>query len=233
MRINKQGFGVVTVLLTLVIIAIVGGTGWIVYNSQKKTTRSLDNANKSASSTETTEKTAAKSPLDPYDGWKTYTTKYEKMNFKYPTDLAINDTSHASVAGQDNVTPGIDTLKLTGAGDFAISIQTGLEGIGAGCPECTISFSDPVTLAGANYYINYVNSGSGKISSVTVSKITNDFVGGVDGKNIVITGTTNKAATLISAAFRSGETIIEKTLDQYKTDHFVVEFKLLVQSISY
>jgi Tfp pilus assembly protein PilX len=230
---NQKGLGAVVILLILVVVGIIGGTGWFVYNSQKKTTRSLDNTNKSTSSTTIAEKTAAKSPVDPYDGWKAYMTKYEKMSFKYPSDLTLTDTSHASVANQDNVTPGLDTIKLVGASGFAISIQTGLEGIGGGCPECTIDFYDPVTVAGTNYNINYVNSGSGKISSVTVSKIHNDFIGSLDGKNITINGSTNKAATIISASFHSGDNIIEKTLEQYKADHFVMEFKLLVESISY
>lgn len=233
MKRHQEGFGAIGILLIVVIIGVISGAGWFVYNSHKNANNSANSTNKSTDSAKAADKAVTKSAPDPYDGWKTYTTTYEKMSFKYPTDLTIADTSHASVASQDNVTPGMDTLKLTGTGGFAISIQTGLEGIGAGCPECTIDFSDPVTLAGANYYINYVNSGDGKISSVTVSKITNDFVGGVDGKTIVITGTTNKAATLISAAFHNGDIIIGKTLEQYKADHFVSEFKLLVQSISY
>ncbi len=44
---NQKGFGAVEALLILVIVGIIGGAGWYVFQSQKKTNQSLDNANKS------------------------------------------------------------------------------------------------------------------------------------------------------------------------------------------
>lgn len=231
-KLNHRGFSLPHLLLFIVILGLIGGTGWYVYNSNKKANKSLDNA--SADTNLNLKKKAGdeKTEADPYEGWKTYTTKYEKMSFKYPSDLTLTDTSTATT-NQDNVTPGMDKIKLTSASGFEISIQTGLYGIGGGCEECTIDFADPVSVAGANYFINYVNPGTGKIRSITVSKTNDDFIGSIDGKTITISGTNNKAATLISGSFRSGDQIVEKPLAQYKADPCVVDFKKLIQSISY
>lgn len=171
---------------------------------------------------------------DPYTGWKTYTTKYDKMTFKYPTDMVVTDTSHATVAGEDNVTPGVDTVKISGSTGFTISIQAGLDGIGGGCPECQAKFSDPVTIAGKAFYMNYIDSGSGNIQNIAVASDQTSFIGNLGTHNIVITGTTNKAGTIVSGSFRdASDNIVGKSLTEYKADHFIAEFKLLLQSISY
>ena len=47
MKKNQKGFGAVEIILIIVIIGILGFVGWYVWNAQKKTNTSLDNASKS------------------------------------------------------------------------------------------------------------------------------------------------------------------------------------------
>ena len=46
-KLNLKGFGAIEALLITVIVVIIGGASYLVYNSQKKTNQSLDNANNS------------------------------------------------------------------------------------------------------------------------------------------------------------------------------------------
>lgn len=235
---NKKGFAPLQIILLLVIMLGLMGTGWYVWQAKNKTNKTLDSASQGVgAATKTDKKTDNKTtttPADPYTGWKTYTTTYDKMTFKYPADMVITDTSHASVAGEDNVTPGIDTLKISGNTGFTISIQAGLDGIGGGCPECQAKFSDPVTVAGKTFYMNYIDSGSGNIQNIAIASDNTSFIGNLGTHNIVIAGTSNKAGTIVSGSFRdASDNIVGKTLTEYKADHFVAEFKLLLKSISY
>lgn len=170
---------------------------------------------------------------DSYAGWKSYTTKYDKMKFRYPPDMVLNDISEASTT-DSNVTPGSDVITLKSATGFLINIHAGIDGIGGGCPECEAKFADPITLAGGQFYMNYIDTGDGKISNIAISKDSTSFIGNVGTHNITIIGTSNKAATIISGTFRdANDNIIGKSLADYKADHFVGEFKLLLKSISY
>lgn len=235
---DKKGFALTHIILIIVLILAVGGTGWYVWQAKNKTTKTLDTTAREAGNAAKQEKKTETKPTtktaDPYAGWKSYTTKYDKMIFKYPSDMVLTDTSHASVAGEDNVTPGVDTIKLNSATGFTISIQAGLGGIGGGCPECQAKFSDPVTIAGKAFYMNYIDSGSGNIQNIAVANDQVSFIGNLGTRNIVITGTSNKAGTIVSGTFRdASDNIVGKSLADYKADHFVAEFKLLLQSINY
>lgn len=46
-KLNQKGIGVVEVLLLLVLVGLIAAVGYYVYNSQKKTNESLDNASQS------------------------------------------------------------------------------------------------------------------------------------------------------------------------------------------
>ena len=53
---NNKGFGAIESILIVVIIAAIGGAGYYVYNSQKKTNAALDNASKAQSDPQKSEK---------------------------------------------------------------------------------------------------------------------------------------------------------------------------------
>jgi uncharacterized protein (UPF0333 family) len=69
-RLNQKGFGALEVLLLLVIVGIIGGAGWYVYQSQKKTNESLDKANQNIETIAQNKKTTEKATEKPNDSVK-------------------------------------------------------------------------------------------------------------------------------------------------------------------
>ena len=76
---KNKGFTLVEVLLLIVVLILVGGLGYLGYKQVNKKSKTS-----TASATATTAKTAA---VDPYAGWKTYTSPLKSgLSFKYPAD---------------------------------------------------------------------------------------------------------------------------------------------------
>lgn len=85
-KLNSKGFSPLHVVLTIVIIGVIAGVGYYVYNSQKKTNSALDNAAKSQSEPQKAEKKEekAKEEKDETANWKLYTSEKGGYNFKHP-----------------------------------------------------------------------------------------------------------------------------------------------------
>jgi len=83
MKKNQSGFSIVEGLLILIIVGIIGGTGWYVWQAKNNTDDNLSSATKTSNSSQSTATTS------PYSGWKTFTSENEKFTFKYPNDWKI------------------------------------------------------------------------------------------------------------------------------------------------
>jgi hypothetical protein len=87
---NEKGFSVVEVVLMVVVMALIGTAGWLVYKNHHKTTMPMANTStnilttttKTSISTTTTSKPAQQT--DPTAGWATYTSTLGGFSFKYP-----------------------------------------------------------------------------------------------------------------------------------------------------
>lgn len=78
---NQKGFTVVEALLIFIIVGILGGAGWYVYNSNQKTNDSLTKADSSSSETTSTEND--KSCEQPGD-WKEFINPEYKHSYYFP-----------------------------------------------------------------------------------------------------------------------------------------------------
>jgi len=76
---NHSGFGVLEALLILVLIGVLGFTGWFVYRAQKTADKSY---NSQSSAQLSTTKKAIKS-VDTYAGWKAFCSGVTNACFKY------------------------------------------------------------------------------------------------------------------------------------------------------
>jgi hypothetical protein len=89
MKINKQhGFTVVEGLLILVIVGIIGGTGWCVMSANNKTNDTLNNSGLGTAVKATKKKQTTPAPVaqaDPTAGWTAYSSKTGKYSLKYPS----------------------------------------------------------------------------------------------------------------------------------------------------
>ena len=78
---NQKGFSAVEGVLLLVILGMIGFTGWYVYHSKKV-------ANKESNSQATVQTVVTKesTSTNPYAGWKTYTNQEAGLTFQYPSN---------------------------------------------------------------------------------------------------------------------------------------------------
>jgi len=76
-RLDRSGFGAVQVILVFVILGMIGGTGWYVYNAQKNTNKLVESTEtkQSQSTKSTTASTPAKVAAEE-DAWLLFETKY-------------------------------------------------------------------------------------------------------------------------------------------------------------
>jgi hypothetical protein len=88
---NQKGIGAVEILLILVIIGILSGTGWYVYNSNKKTNYLLNSAentkilNPKSIKKNTENNRYSYKPIIP-NGWKVYNNSEYGFSFAYPQE---------------------------------------------------------------------------------------------------------------------------------------------------
>jgi len=108
---KNYGFTIVETILILVIVGILGGTGWYVWNASSKTNNTYDTANQVASSSNKYPKSQATTPstqkTDPYAGWKTYSSKTYGFGLKYPGDntwsFSLNETADSPARNAGNL----------------------------------------------------------------------------------------------------------------------------------
>lgn len=94
---NSKGFGLISVLVVVVMLAVAGGAGAYVYH-RNHTAKATNSSNRSAqtssnSSTQGNASNNTTTSTDPYAGWKTYTDTTYHYSFKYPANGWEIDTS--------------------------------------------------------------------------------------------------------------------------------------------
>jgi hypothetical protein len=148
---NSMGFSAVEILLIIVVVGTLGFAGWFVYRSH--TTAGKDNNSQQTTHASSAKKTSE--PADPYAGWESYTTTYDKLKFKYPADWQLSDTSNA---GNSDVTPGQDWVRLTSNDSLEVSIILGTTDFDGGSPNVRSLYSTPVSMLGGAYYLQFTSS---------------------------------------------------------------------------
>jgi type II secretory pathway pseudopilin PulG len=92
MKKNQKGFSHVETLLLLVIVGIIAGVGWYVWNANSQTNKNLDSAVNSASnSADATKKAQENEKANIYAGWKTYCDPLKVGCIKYPHDWIVEE----------------------------------------------------------------------------------------------------------------------------------------------
>jgi hypothetical protein len=123
---TEEGFGLVGILIVIVLLIVVGGTGTYVWHRDHKAKPSTGSTTQSKSTTSSTK--SAPPPTDPYAGWKTYTSTFEKLSFRYPSNWTATPSS-----GRFGVT-GADSLQLEDpSGKVAVSWYSAVQGLGGAC----------------------------------------------------------------------------------------------------
>ncbi len=229
---KKPNKGLIIALIIVIILAIgsVVGTWYYMNNKAKNDKKSQDEQIQQLQK-QIDELQKAKEASDAKT--KAYNTKYELLKFAYDNGWTVSDTSTPKTANS-TTDSGRDTIKLTSPNGFVITIDAGLYGIGGACDTCTVLYSEPVTVLGNQYFLNYIqNTENGKgVSSVILAQKADDIFGGFNAKNIkAING--EPSIIMISAKYANGNAVVVKDLNSLKSDPNIASFKQLLQSLSY
>lgn len=227
---HKNNKSIVYALIIVIILALVGiGTTWYLMNKNSQQQKA-DNAKQIQKIQDELDKakkaTAYNLPT------KTYTTKYEKITFSYPENWTLVDTS---VEGDQTRASGSDNISITSPDKFRITINTGMDGVG-GCCGGSVAYSEPLTILGKNYYINYINyTDEGKknneVSLVVLDENKSGFTGGyIKGKNIMYAGKSTPLPMLIIGYFDIDNPV---PLATAKANPDAIAFEAFLRSLTY
>lgn len=229
---KKSNKGLIAAIIIVIILALaaVGGTWYYMNNKAKKDKKAqeeqIQQLQKQIDELKR-EKEVSKIKTT------SYITKYELLKFAYENGWTISDTS--TTKNESTLTnSGKDTIKITSPNGFVITIEAGLYGIGGACDTCSVLYSEPITVLGKQYFLNYVQfteNGKG-ISSVVLAQKPDYTMGGFDGKNIK-SNNGDPTIVMITAKYANGNSVVVKDLSSLKTDPNVQAYKNFLQSLSY
>lgn len=89
MKSNQKGFSAAEALIILVIVGVIGGAGWYVWQSKNKSDSASTTNNTTQSTTPLTYKRTTTVPST----WKTYTNEKYKISLAYPTNWTVSDST--------------------------------------------------------------------------------------------------------------------------------------------
>lgn len=114
---SQKGFSAVETILLVIIVGLIGFTGWYVYTSNGKANKTLDQANSVQNSTPTVKESN-----------KTYeSTAIKGLSFKYPTSWILENGETAF--------DGTDTTTLTSPQGSKVYWGSGGAGFGGNCDD--------------------------------------------------------------------------------------------------
>ena len=126
---NRQnGFSAVIVLLSILVITVIGFTGYYVWNTQQDK-KDVANSNSESNTTENPK------PIAKTIAYKNICLKNELLCLDYQEDWQAQ-LSSSSTANDVSNYPS-DNLRITSNSGTVFEIQTGIDGIGGGCEDET------------------------------------------------------------------------------------------------
>jgi hypothetical protein len=110
-KVNQNGFSVIEVTVFILIVGLIGAAAYYVGTKKHDDHRAVVAPSTSQRS---------QASKDPYKSWNSYTLRYEKLSFKYPSSWKLSDSS-----GTVNLTPNTDQVYLSNDSGFGFSINDG------------------------------------------------------------------------------------------------------------
>jgi Tfp pilus assembly protein PilE len=104
---DENGFSAVEVVLVLVIVALIGVVGWLVYKDHRKTVATNNVATTTSTKATTTPKTTT--PTNPYANWSSYCDTMSNGCFYYPSSWKLVNNSQF----ETSVTDPTNTVSIT------------------------------------------------------------------------------------------------------------------------
>ena len=156
---NQHGFSAIEGLLILIAVAIIGGTGWYVYNANKKANTSYNSASQSSQSTVkfAKRKTAATTTVtpnqssDPTAGWATYASASGGFSLKYPKTWVTSESATNCPSGLLMLGANSSSIGRCGTNNFGqmtMTWQPARAQCGLNSSDWTINSTQNVTVSG-------------------------------------------------------------------------------------
>jgi hypothetical protein len=102
---RAKGFGLVGLLLIIVVLAVVGGTGVYVYRKEHKVKAPVSNVSANAKApTQIGKSSNMTTTIDPYVGWSTYTSSVAGYSIKYPANWTVRSSTNNGGAEDTRIT---------------------------------------------------------------------------------------------------------------------------------
>lgn len=232
MKTNQKVFSALEAILIVIVVGVLALAGWYVW---KKNHDKESKNNPAVTQTQNQDENGQEEP-DPYAGWKSSELVYEKIKYKYPENWNRQlESTPSGVTG--TVKPGSDNLTLTGPdSEMQLVVRTGLDGVGSAVGQ-VVTDSVPVTLLGGQHYLNFYVPGDDEDQQkvygacVDASKTSADKL---PGKNITRANGENTPMTIcVNFPRVHGDTLVRKTVDEYKKDPSFATIKLILESLTY
>lgn len=175
--------------------------------------------------------------INSYEGWKTYTTKYEKLSFKYPADWVLKEENIDEVDS--------DRILITSPKGFALKVWTNVSGIGGVCEECKNYETVETSVLGQTMGQNIIGNQLGATEIALNRSVLNGNVelGCVTfctfpSRNAVIPGGNGeKGDIFVSGGYRTNDPQTgpykAMSLAAFKADPNIETAKQFFQSLSY
>jgi hypothetical protein len=227
---KSNGFGLAYVLITIVLIAA-AGIGFYVYNRDNdKSINNINTTNKQQGARNNNEQAA-----DPYEGWVTGNLKYEKADFKYPSDWDLSNKATATgITG--NISPGSDQVTIVSPTDITVTIKTGVFGIGDGFSN--VLSSEAITTLDSSYHLNFYTNNSAnrsKAQGACVGTTPTDKANYPFSRNIQVMNNDEKPFNVVCINYPEDDNgdVPERLVGAFKNDGSFREAQLIIESLSY
>jgi hypothetical protein len=219
----------------VVVVVAVGLSGYFAYSSQHKKVANLNsqilifNQHISDQQQQITLLEETVPTLTPsatsYNGWTTYTLKYENLTFKYPKSWTLKDTS----------TNGSDNVSITSLNNFVITINTGAAIPKVAGNSANIIGVTPIDFASKFGYFNFVSTANdGLVEEGTLSQSPTNaiepFQSKAVGEHPGTPGDFNVVAAYSSSGDNTGES---ESLTNTNKDASYQTAELLIDSMAY
>ncbi|MGA3150370.1 MAG: hypothetical protein ABSD10_01990 [Candidatus Saccharimonadales bacterium] len=185
---NKQGFGVVEILLVLIIVVLLGVVGWMVYKNHHKATTSTTAANSSAPSKTAASPTKTATPAVNYftiSQWSVRAPYSGSLTLQYQPDSSSSNRMNVSSAELNAGGPSMCTTAAGAAGYIGKYLPTDNVAPESPTPEAaqeylSQDFAASNTLPPAyskvgNYYYIYFDASNECDDTALQTQTTQDF----------------------------------------------------------
>jgi hypothetical protein len=239
---NESGFSAVEIVMVIVIVGLIGAVGYLVYKNQHTTTKTVVVTKVVKGPTSSSSPSSIAS--NPYAGWKTYTLKYEKLTFKYPSDWTLSEyLSSTNASGSSQNTDKVD-LSAPGVtkGNSTLSIEDGVNENNIPLSTSSLLYANPVNVKfiGNNNYLLFAkamhpgldpNSLGCSVLVYSLAKSSSDNAKLPVAKNAIDNNGNNNL--YIVACETPGQTFTTTTVNQAIKDPVLQTNKLIIESMHY